>query len=279
MKNKKYPWNTNTFDDLKTDIPRGCNVEISALKKSFTDDEGSSFAVLQDINLTIQEGEFVALFGPNGCGKSTLLKILAGLDLDWKGSVKLNNTLPNKISCGYVFQDFSNTLFPWRTNLDNVSIPLELMGLSLEQSRIHARNFVRALNTLHIDLNKYPYRSNLGEQQLVSILRAFVFLPQLILLDEPLSSLDFRNQINLRRILEFIWQEKKQTIVFVSHSLDDAILLANRLIVLSPRPSHVLLDLQINLPRPRTIEVEKTREFINIETKVREKLINASMAT
>jgi NitT/TauT family transport system ATP-binding protein len=261
-----------------TEIVQPGYITVRQLKKEFRDAEGQHITVLNGIDFEIARGEFVAVFGPNGCGKTTLLRILSGLDAEWTGEAVVDGQTPANAACGFVFQDYQRSLLPWLTNLRNLCLPLELKHRTSRpesEQRVH-----QLLNNLQLGddwLTKYPYRSNAGEQQLVSFLRAFISVPQLVLMDEPFTSLDFHHQMRLREVLLALWRETKQTILFVSHTLEDSIYLADRLLVLSPKPARLILDYRIPLPRPRDPQVVKSRLFSEIVSEVRAKFLEESI--
>lgn len=261
-----------------TGIVQPAYITVRQLKKEFRDAEGRQTKVFNGIDFEIARGEFVAVFGPNGCGKTTLLRTLAGLDVDWAGEVTVGERAPAHVECGFVFQDFQRSLLPWLTHLQNLCLPLQMKHrTSKPEGEQRVRQLLKNLQIGDDWLTKYPYRSNAGEQQLVSILRAFISDPQLILMDEPFSSLDFHHQLRLREVLLSLWRETGQTILFVSHTLEDSIYLADRLLVLSPKPARLILDYRVPLPRPRDPQVVKTRGFSEIVSEIRAKFLEGSL--
>lgn len=230
-------------------------IQIKNLSKSY-----GKLKVLDGIDLEISEGEFVVLFGPNGCGKTTLLNILAGLE-DYKGSIVKNREL----KCSFVFQNYYDSLFPWRNVYDNIMLTTSDHGKSEE--------LIQQLNLGNF-LYNFPYELSGGMQQKVAIARAFSVKPDLMLLDEPFSSLDHNTSNSL--IVDFmnLWNNEKMTVLFVSHNIDEAILLADKLVILSRGPSKIKTKININLPRPRSIEMIYTKEFLKLKSNILELIKN-----
>jgi len=220
--------------------------------------------VLSDINLAVKEGEFVTLFGPNACGKTTLLYTIAGILEINRGVININNRPSQEAKIGYVFQNFKDSLFPWRRTLDNIAFSLEIQGFSKKKSRERAIDLLRELR-VDIDVNSYPYELSSGQQQLLSVIRALSYSPDVLLMDEPFNALDFQTRMSMQNQLLRIWRKAKITILFVSHELDEAIYLGDRLVLLSRRPAEIRKIIEINLPRPRKHEIINSAEFIELK--------------
>src|SRR5919198_3255924 len=234
-------------------------IAVRGLQKEYQTSRGSVLA-LDDIDFTVAEGEFVALVGPSGCGKSTLLKILAGLLPATRGEVTLRGTAiegPRR-DIGVVFQ--SPVLFPWRTVLGNVLLPVDVQRLGRETLRS------RALDLLHlVGLDgfeqRYPRQLSGGMQQRVAMVRALVHDPAILLMDEPFGALDAMTREQMNVELQRIWMERRKTVLFITHSIPEAVFLADRVLVMTPRPGRLMDDLSVELPRPRTLEVMNTPRF------------------
>ena len=226
---------------------------------------------LSQINLDVKEGEFVSLIGPSGCGKTTLLRAIANLEKLTSGTLTVNNMSAEQArlarAYGYVFQ--ASALLPWRTVDKNVALPLEIMGLDDVKGRV-ARNL--ALVNLGGFEKKFPWQLSGGMQQRVSIARALAFDPKLLLMDEPFGALDeiVRDKLN-QQLLE-LWARTNKTIVFVTHSIPEAVFLSTRIVVMSPRPGRIIDVIDVDLPKQRTLEVRETPEFLKIAHRVREGL-------
>lgn len=228
---------------------------------------------LDRVDLAVRQGEFVAIVGPSGCGKSTLLRILGGLLAPTEGQVRLDGQLLSSPlrQVSYVFQQVN--LMPWRTVLRNVTLPLEVAGVPRPQAEQRGRELI-ALVGLEGFEAAYPRVLSGGMAQRVAIARALVADPTVLLLDEPFGSLDAlsREQMNLELLR--IWQARQVTAVMVTHDLQEAIFLADRVLVMSPRPGHIRAEVKVDLPRPRTLEVMYTEFFGALSRRVREYLIS-----
>jgi NitT/TauT family transport system ATP-binding protein len=247
-------------------------VEIHGLCKKYGEPDAApenAITVLDALDLDVHDGEFVTIFGPNGCGKSTLLKILAGLVPYEDGIVQINGAAPGDAKVGFVFQSFEATLFPWRRNLDNVAFPLELAGRGRQERRGIAREFMRQMS-ISLPEDGYPYRLSGGQQQLLSISRALIAEPTVLLMDEPFNQLDYQTRMNMHIKTLELWQRTGTTVMFVSHDIDEALLLGDRTVLLSKRPAHVVEILTNTLPRPRDHEMLKSTEFFNLRSKALE---------
>ena len=227
---------------------------LTNLVKTYPDSKKQAKIVLDHINLTIYEGEFLILLGPSGCGKSTLLRLLSGLEKDYAGSIERTGHLnPHDVS--FVFQQFA--LLPWLTVEQNAA-----MGLVTQHMSDHERH-IRVSNALHKFglgnyLHAYPRELSGGMRQRVGIARAFATEPKIIFMDEPFSELDSFIARELRNELLAMWEERKPTIVMVTHLIEEAITLADRIAVLSPRPSKIERIVINDLPRPRNIRSEES---------------------
>ena len=226
---------------------------------------------LSKVNLAVEDGDFVSFIGPSGCGKTTLLRVIADLEQATSGSITVNGMTPQearlKRAYGYVFQ--APALYPWRTVERNVGLPLEIMGLDHAAERI-AKN-LELVNLKGFE-KKYPWQLSGGMQQRVSIARALAFDPKLLLMDEPFGALDeiVRDKLN-QQLLE-LWDRTKKTVVFVTHSIPEAVFLSSKIVVMSPRPGRIIDVIETNLPRNRTLAIRETPEFLSLAHRVREGL-------
>ena len=237
---------------------------------TYQTNDGPVFA-LTKIDLDIIEGEFVSLIGPSGCGKTTLLRAIADLEKITDGSLMVNAMSPQQArmarAYGYVFQ--APALYPWRTVERNVGLPLEIMGLDDQASRIR-----RNLDLVNLGgfEKKFPWQLSGGMQQRVSIARALAFDPKLMLMDEPFGALDEIVRDKLNQQLLDLWDRTAKTVVFVTHSIQEAVFLSTKIIVMSPRPGRIIDVIETNLPRQRTLDIRETSEFLKIAQRVREGL-------
>ena len=225
---------------------------------------------LEDIHFSIGQGQFVALVGPSGCGKSTLLKILTGLVPASQGTARLSGTpiAGPRRDIGVVFQ--SPVLFPWRTVLGNVLLPADVQHLGRAQLTGLAMELL-ALVGLEGFEKRYPWELSGGMQQRVAIVRALVHNPAILLMDEPFGALDAmtREQMNLE--LQRIWLEHRKTVLFITHSIAEAVFLADRVFVMTPRPGRIMDDVAIELARPRNLDIMTTSEFGRYVKQIRDR--------
>ncbi len=228
---------------------------------------------LKDASLEIAQGEFISLIGPSGCGKTTLLRLLADLIKPISGTIQIGGQSPEEArksrAYGYVFQ--SPTLMEWRTVLSNVMLPLEVMNFPVHERKARAERML-ALVGLEKFARHYPWQLSGGMQQRVSIARALAFDPQLLFMDEPFGALDEITRENLNLELLRLWRETGKTIIFVTHSIPEAVFLSTRIVVMTPRPGKIETVIPVELPQPRNFETRELPEFFHIATLVREAL-------
>jgi NitT/TauT family transport system ATP-binding protein len=219
--------------------------------------------VLQDIDLELGAGSFVALLGPSGCGKSTLLRFISGLDTPSAGSISLRaaDSAPGerKSRLAFVFQDAQ--LLPWRSVLDNVALPLELAGVSRAEARERARAPLADVELSDVH-ERYPDQLSGGMRMRVSIARALVTEPEILLLDEPFAALDELTRQRLDERLRSLWLARRMTVIFVTHALAEAAFLADRALVMSRRPGRIVLDHELVLPEARSLDLRTSVEFV-----------------
>ena len=225
---------------------------------------------LEDIDLTIGRGEFVSLIGPSGCGKTTLMRVVADLVQPTAGTMTVNGVTPEQArlnrSYGYVFQ--APALYPWRNVLRNVQLPLEIMGMSATE---RAERATRSLATVGLEgfERKFPWQLSGGMQQRVSIARALSFEPDILLMDEPFGALDEITRDNLNVHLLDLWNRTGVTVIFVTHSIPEAVFLSSKIVVMSPRPGRVLEVIDSDLPAKRDLDIRETGAFQKIAHEVR----------
>ncbi|MDQ4213573.1 ABC transporter ATP-binding protein [Microbacterium capsulatum] len=253
--------------------PSGAGVEVRNVHKSFRVD-GQSVTVLDDVSLTIGMGEFVSVIGPSGCGKSTLLKVVAGLlDAD-SGSVTIDGESVSSASAdkkiGLVPQ--SPALLPWKTVLENVQLPLNVNRRSNGGRSIGDAETLLGRFGLGAATKKYPGQLSGGMQQRAAIARAFVFDPAIMLMDEPFSALDEMNRDLQRIALLDFWQSNRKAVMFVTHSVPEAIMLSDRIVVMAAHPGRIAEIIDVDLPRPRNEDVYATDAFRDLEKIVRDAL-------
>ena len=247
-------------------------VEVKAVRKAFGTGEGSVTA-LDGIDLTIGAGEFVSLIGPSGCGKSTLLRLLGDLTSPTSGEVRINGKSARQArrdrDYGMVFQ--APVLMEWRTVTRNIELPLEIMGFPAAERARRAAELLRLVE-LEAFAAKHPWQLSGGMQQRVAIARALAFDPKLLLMDEPFGALDEMTRERMNLELMGIWTRTATTIVFVTHSIPEAVFLSTRIVVMSARPGRISHLIEVDLPGPRTAETRETERYFQLVTEVREAL-------
>jgi NitT/TauT family transport system ATP-binding protein len=225
---------------------------------------------LANVDLDIAEGDFVSFIGPSGCGKTTLLRVIADLEQPTAGTISVNGVTPELARLqrhyGYIFQ--APALYPWRTIERNVMLPLEIMGFDAAQRRARAEQYLKLVNLSGFE-RKYPWQLSGGMQQRASIARALSFEPALLLMDEPFGALDEIVRDHLNEQLLRLWDKTKKTVVFVTHSIPEAVFLSTKIVVMSPRPGHIIDVIASDFPRDRTLEIRETPEFLKIAQRVR----------
>jgi NitT/TauT family transport system ATP-binding protein len=225
---------------------------------------------LKDVSLDIAAGEFVSLIGPSGCGKTTLLRVIADLEQASSGQLLVNGMSSHDArlarAYGYVFQ--APALFPWRTVLANVRLPLEIQGVPKERSRSIAMEQLARVGLAGFE-GKYPWQLSGGMQQRVSIARALGFEPQLLMMDEPFGALDEITRDRLNEQLLRLWERERRTVVFVTHSIPEAVFLSSRIVIMSPRPGRIVEVIESTLPADRTLDIRDTPEFVALAHRVR----------
>jgi NitT/TauT family transport system ATP-binding protein len=245
-------------------------IDAKDLSLTFSTADGPVYA-LSGVNLKVEDGDFVSFIGPSGCGKTTLLRVIADLEQATGGHITVNSLSPAQArlsrSYGYVFQ--APGLFPWRTVERNVALPLEIMGIEGADERVKRNLDLVNLNGFE---KKFPWQLSGGMQQRVSIARALAFDPKLLLMDEPFGALDeiVRDKLN-QQLLE-LWNRTKKTVVFVTHSIPEAVFLSTKIVVMSPRPGRIVDVIETSFPRERALNIRETSAFMAIAQRVREGL-------
>jgi NitT/TauT family transport system ATP-binding protein len=248
-------------------------ISIQGVSKAFGQGSGPRVVALEDINLDIFAGEFVALLGPSGCGKSTLLRLIGDLTGPTTGQVLVNGKPAPQArrdrDYGMVFQQA--TLYEWRSVTQNVQLPLEIMRYPREKREARAREMLQLVKLGDFGQH-YPWQLSGGMQQRVAIARALAFSPSLLLMDEPFGALDEMTREHMQLELLRIWSQTRTTVVFVTHSIPEAVFLASRVVVMSPRPGRVAGIIDVDLPRPRGYDTREAPHFFEKITEVREVL-------
>ncbi len=244
-------------------------IEARGLSLTFETADGPVFA-LSDVDLDVQAGEFVSFIGPSGCGKTTFLRVVADLEQPSAGTVLVNGLTPEAARLarqyGYVFQ--APALYPWRTIEKNVMLPLEIIGLPAAERAERARQQLALVDLTGFE-RKFPWQLSGGMQQRASIARALSFDPALMLMDEPFGALDEIVRDHLNERLLRLWDKTGKTVLFVTHSIQEAVFLSTRIVVMSPRPGRIIDVIACDFPRDRTLDIRETPEFLEVAHRVR----------
>jgi NitT/TauT family transport system ATP-binding protein len=247
-------------------------IEINGLSLRFDTADGPVQA-LSDINLRVARGEFVSFIGPSGCGKTTLLRAVADLEAPTSGAIRVNSLSPHEARAnrayGYVFQ--APALYPWRSVARNIALPLEIMGFSKAEREARVAKGLDLVNLSGFGA-KYPWQLSGGMQQRASIARALSFDPDLLLMDEPFGALDEIVRDMLNQQLLRLWDVTGKTVLFVTHSIPEAVFLSTHIVVMSPRPGRIYDVIECNFPRDRALDIRETPEFLAIANRVRQGL-------
>jgi NitT/TauT family transport system ATP-binding protein len=226
------------------------SLKIRNLSKDFPVPGNEPIRALSDLNLDVDDKEFISVLGPSGCGKTTLLRLIAGLETATSGSIEIDGQLISGPSpkMAMIFQEYS--LYPWRTILDNVTFGLEMQSTSKAVARKQALEYLRLVG-LEEFIHRYPYELSGGMRQRVAVARALAVEPKILLMDEPFGALDAQTRNNLQKELLDIWRKTQKTVIFVTHSVDEAVFLSDRIVVLTPRPGRICEIISVDYPRPR----------------------------
>jgi NitT/TauT family transport system ATP-binding protein len=247
-------------------------IEINDLSLRFDTADGAVQA-LSNVSLRIARGDFVSFIGPSGCGKTTLLRAVADLENPTSGAIRVNGMSPREARAsrayGYVFQ--APALYPWRTVARNIALPLEIMGFSRAERESRVTKGLELVNLSGFG-GKYPWQLSGGMQQRASIARALSFNPDLLLMDEPFGALDEIVRDMLNQQLLRLWDVTGKTVLFVTHSIPEAVFLSTHIVVMSPRPGRIYDVITCNFPRDRTLDIRETPEFMGVANRVRQGL-------
>lgn len=236
------------------------HITIRGLTKSF-----AGQPLYTNFDLDVPKARITSIFGPNGCGKSTMINMVAGLlDMD-AGEARFDGKTLAETKIGYVFQNYRDALFPWKRAIDNIKYPLRIAGRSRAECDARAEELLRSFD-IRFDLNRYPYELSGGQQQLVSIMRALAPHPEVLFLDEPFSALDYEMTLFMRDKLQDIFEATRTTMILVSHDLEEAVYLADQVLMLTRRPTRIAEVVRFEAPRPRHPETLTLEAFIRAKT-------------
>jgi NitT/TauT family transport system ATP-binding protein len=241
-------------------FPPGTHITVEGLHKSFHGEP-----VYRDFHLNLPRAQLTSVFGPNGCGKSTLINMMAGILPYEGGQILFDGKEVKDTRIGYVFQNYREALFPWRRALDNILYPLKFLpGISRAEGLRRVEQLVQAFD-VRVDLQRYPYELSGGQQQLVSIMRALVVEPEVLFMDEPFSALDYELTLVMRERLQKVLHERQVTTLLVSHDLEEAVYMADKVLLLTRRPTRIADFVDVPLPRPRTTDMLTDDAFVQVK--------------
>jgi NitT/TauT family transport system ATP-binding protein len=244
----------------------GLALQARGVQMEYVDQKtGDRLLAIERVDIDIEVGEFVSIVGPSGCGKSTFLKVVNGLYPATQGSIEIAQPDGNKPSDAMVFQDSS--LFPWYTVIDNAAYGLVCQGVSRQEARRRAKPFIDLVSLSGFE-EKFPYQLSGGMQQRANLARALTVDPAILLMDEPFAALDAQTRELMQAELLRIWNEAHKTVLFITHQIDEAIYLSDRVLVMSARPGRILEDITVDIPRPRRLEVKRTPAFIEYADRI-----------
>ncbi len=238
----------------------GTAISVHGLKKSFNNTE-----VFTDFSVVIEQNKITAIFGPNGSGKSTLLNILSGVTLKDDGEYHIKDY--SKFQFSYIFQNYRESLLPWRTNFENVALPLQIQKKGKEEIKQRVEELQKIFE-FKFDWNKYPYELSGGQQQILAFMRALVTNPKVLFIDEPFSALDYENNLLLREHLQRYYLAFKPTILLITHNIEEAVHLAEKIVIFSKKPTKVIETIDNPLPYPRTVQSLKDESFHKVKDEV-----------
>ncbi len=252
-------------------------LSIQGVSRTFTSEKGKSTQALLPVDFDVKENDFATILGPSGCGKSTMLRIVAGLDHPTSGRVLLDGRPVEGPGAdrGMVFQSY--TLFPWLTIEQNIRFGLRERGMPESQQKERAQYFIAKVGLRGFEQH-FPKQLSGGMQQRTAIARALANDPKILLMDEPFGALDNQTRVLMQELLLGIWEAERKTVMFVTHDIDEAIFMANRVAVFSARPGRIKSEIAVNLPHPRHYTIKTSPEFMDLKARLTEEIRAESMA-
>jgi len=240
-------------------FPPGTHITVRGLTKRF-----GTTTLYENFDLDIPRGQLISIFGPNGCGKSTLINMMSGILPIDAGEVLFDGKALRDTRIGYVFQNYREAMFPWLRAIDNLRYPLKFLKLSKAEKNARVEKMIARFD-VKIDLHRYPYELSGGQQQMVSIMRALIVDPEVLFMDEPFSALDYEMTLFMREQLQKAFMETRTTTLLVSHDLEEAVHLADKILLLTRKPTHIADYVAFDAPRPRDTETLSTPEFVRVK--------------
>jgi NitT/TauT family transport system ATP-binding protein len=244
--------------------PAGTHITIRGLTKYF-----AGWPLYEEFDLDIPKGKIVSIFGPNGCGKSTLINMIAGLIPIGRGEILFDGKTRADTRIGYVFQNYREALFPWMRTIDNIAYPLVISGHTKAEVDQRVEELVASFD-VRFDLRRYPYELSGGQQQTASIMRALATRPEVLFLDEPFSALDYEMTLFIREKLQEVFIQTGTTMLLVSHDLEEAVYLADQVLLLTKRPTRIAEIIDYDDPRPRTVQTLTEPSFVKVKRRTLE---------
>jgi len=245
-------------------------ISVRSVTKIYEGTKGQRILALEAVSFDVNQGEFVTLVGPSGCGKSTLLRLIAGLHLATSGELYMDGKkVEGPVNVGMVFQ--TPVLMPWMSVLANILLPLEILKFNMKDGRTEALELIQMLGLANFE-HAYPFELSGGMQSRVAIGRALIHKPKILLMDEPFGALDAFTRESMGMELLRIWETVKKTVIFVTHDISEAVFLADKVVVLTPRPGRVSRVMQIDLERPRTVATKSSSAFAQYTYEIRKEL-------
>ena len=240
-------------------FPPNTHITVRGLSKKF-----GATVLYDNFDLDIPRGELISVFGPNGCGKSTLINMMSGILPFDAGQVLFDGKDVRETRIGYVFQNYREAMFPWLRAIDNLRYPLKFLDLPRGEKNARVEKMIASFD-VKIDLNRYPYELSGGQQQLVSIMRALIVNPEVLFMDEPFSALDYEMTLFMREQLQKVFMETRTTTLLVSHDLEEAVHLADKILLLTRKPTHIADTIPFDAPRPRDTATLSSPEFVRVK--------------
>ena len=252
-------------------------LSIQGVSRTFTNTKGVATQALLPVNFEVRDNDFVTILGPSGCGKSTMLRIVAGLDFPTAGQVVLDGQVVDGPGAdrGMVFQSY--TLFPWLTVAQNIRFGLREKGVSEAVQKERSDYFIAKVGLRGFE-NHFPKQLSGGMQQRTAIARALANDPKILLMDEPFGALDNQTRVLMQELLLGIWEAERKTVLFVTHDIDEAIFMANRVAVFSARPGRIKADIAVDLPHPRHYTIKTSPEFMDLKARLTEEIRTEALA-
>lgn len=244
-------------------------IDVQNISEEVEEKNGQKKIILKDVSFVVRDGEFISLFGPNGSGKTTLLHLLAGFSVPSSGSIAIDGARVNTAQTGFVFQQYNETLLPWKTVENNIFLGLHAKEISKKHKKEMVDLWLEKVGLSQLK-NRYTHELSGGQKQLVAICRALIGKPKVLLLDEPFSALDHSVSRHMLVTLLRVWEAAPVSTVCVSHDIDEAILLSDKVVIFSKNPGRVKCVIDVSLPRPRTLDLIATKEFADIRLRILE---------